>query len=52
MKATVLKGAAVAGSSVVGACSVVSKRFYRPHCVIAGNPARVLREGVDWRIER
>lgn len=52
MRVTVLKGAAVAGSSVIGACSVVSTRFDRPNCVIAGNPARVLREGIDWRVER
>jgi acetyltransferase-like isoleucine patch superfamily enzyme len=52
MKATFLKGASVAGSSVVGACSVVSGRFDRPNCVIAGNPARVLQEGIDWRVER
>ena len=52
MNVTVLKGVTVPDSSVVGACSVVSGRFGKPHCVIAGNPARVLREGIDWRVDR
>ncbi len=51
MNVTVLKGSAVADSSVIGACAVVCKRFNRPNCTIAGNPARVLREGIDWRVE-
>lgn len=52
MNVTVLKGVSVPDSSVIGACSVVSGRFDRPNCVIAGNLARVLQEGIDWRVER
>jgi len=49
---TLLKGSRVPDSSVVGTCAVVTKAFEIPHCVIAGNPARVVRENVDWRTER
>jgi acetyltransferase-like isoleucine patch superfamily enzyme len=52
MNVTMLKGSAVAESSVIGACSVVSTQFDRPNCIIAGNPARVVRDGIDWRVER
>ena len=52
MNAVVLKGVAVADSSVIGACAVVSGRFDEPHCIIAGNPAQVVRCGIDWRVER
>lgn len=52
MNVTVLKGSSVPDRSVIGACSVVSGSFDGPHCVIAGHPARVVREGVDWRVER
>jgi acetyltransferase-like isoleucine patch superfamily enzyme len=52
MNVVVLKGTAVADSSVLGACSVLSGRFDKPNCIIAGNPARLVREGIDWRVER
>lgn len=52
MNAVVLKGATIAEASVVGACAVVTGRFDEPHCALAGNPARVVRRGVDWRAER
>jgi acetyltransferase-like isoleucine patch superfamily enzyme len=52
MGATLLKGALVAESSVIAAQAVVTKQFPAPNVVIAGNPARVVREGVDWLVER
>ena len=33
---------------IVGTRSVVTKRFDEPHCVIAGNPARIVKRGVQW----
>jgi acetyltransferase-like isoleucine patch superfamily enzyme len=48
----VLKGVRIADSCVVGACSVLSTAFDTPHCSVAGNPARVVSQGVDWRHER
>ncbi|WP_294146726.1 hypothetical protein [uncultured Selenomonas sp.] len=47
---TLLPGAHLGEGSVVGASSVVTKPF-PPHCTIAGNPARVLREGISWQRE-
>ena len=47
---TLLPGAHLGEGSVVGASSVVTKAF-PPHCTIAGNPARVLREGISWQRE-
>ena len=47
---TLLPGTHLGESSVVGASSVVTKAF-PPHCTIAGNPARVLREGISWQRE-
>lgn len=47
---TLLPGAHLGEGSVVGASSVVTKPF-PPHCTIAGNPARVLRERIFWQRE-
>lgn len=42
------KHSSVPDGCVVGACSVVTRRFNQTECVIAGNPATVVRENVKW----
>lgn len=49
---TILKGAAIAHSCVVGASAVVTKRFEESNCIVAGSPAIVVRRDIDWRNER
>ena len=51
-KAFLTKGAKVAPHSIVGACALVTKAFETPHCSLAGVPAKVVKEGVDWSIRR
>lgn len=43
-----LPGAEIASDCIVAANSVVTKAFQKSGCLIGGNPARVLREGVSW----
>jgi hypothetical protein len=43
-----LKNAGLADNTIVGCCSVVTKRFDTGYCVVAGNPAKVVKEEVDW----
>jgi len=43
MNAVVLPGVVLGDFTVVGAGSVVTKPFPEGYCVIAGNPARVIR---------
>lgn len=50
-EAQVLKGAVLQSDTVVGACSVVTRAFDRGNCVIAGAPAKVVREGIRWSRE-
>lgn len=47
-KVYITKRTTIPSESVVAACSVVTRRFDTPHSVIAGNPARVVRENVQW----
>lgn len=47
-KSRILKNAFIADGCIVGACTVVSKKFTEPNCAIAGNPAMVIRTGVTW----
>lgn len=44
----VLKGTVLHPESVVGACSVVSRAFDEGNCVIAGVPARIVKQGICW----
>lgn len=47
---TVVKGVSIGGGSVVGINSVVG-RSVRSNCLVAGNPAVLLREGITWKPE-
>jgi acetyltransferase-like isoleucine patch superfamily enzyme len=45
---TVLKGSRIPDGCVIASGSVISSRFDTPNCLIGGNPARVIRENVEW----
>lgn len=45
---TVLKGSKIPDGCVVASGSVVCSKFDKPHCLIAGNPAKIIREDVSW----
>lgn len=48
MDVTVLKGAIIPDDSIVGASSVVTKKFSESNSVIAGFPAKVVKTGITW----
>ena len=45
---TLLKNAAVASDSIVGAASLVTGEFQEPNSLIAGTPAKLIRKGINW----
>jgi len=50
---TILKGAEIADHCIIGAKSLVAgKKFNEKNCVIAGNPAKIVRRNVTWIMER
>lgn len=51
-KVTCLKGAQIPSHSIVGACALVTGKFTKPNCVLAGVPAKVIKENVDWSMKR
>jgi len=51
-KTILTKGAGVADDSIVGTGSVVTKAFAKSNVVIAGVPAKIIKEEVNWDIRR
>lgn len=51
-KVTCLKGARVPDHSILAACSLVTGKFDVPNCVLAGVPAKVVKQNIDWSIKR
>lgn len=49
-KVVMLKGTAIGDDSVVGTCSLVTKRF-DSNCIVGGNPAQVIRRNILWTHE-
>ena len=46
------KGASIGDHNIVGACAVVTKKFDRTNVALGGNPAKIIKENVDWSRER
>ncbi len=49
-RSMLLKGAEIANNSIVGAMSLVNKKFGEKNVVIAGVPARIICRNADWDI--
>ena len=49
---SILKGANIASNSIVATRSLVTKSFDKESVLIGGSPASVLKENINWMIER
>lgn len=45
---TSLKGAIIRNNVVIGAGSIISRRFNENNIIVAGNPASIIHRGIDW----
>ncbi len=48
MNTTILKNTHIAKNCIVGAGAVVSGQFNEENCIIAGNPARIVKKNINW----
>ena len=49
---TLLKGASIASNSIIGSGAIVTSKFEQPGVIIAGNPAKIIKNGINWERER
>lgn len=49
--ASVLSGTTISNNTVIGCGSVVKGFFEEENTVVAGNPAKVVKRGIEWSIE-
>lgn len=45
---SILKNAEIPSNVIIGIGSVVTKKFSTENCIIAGMPAKIVKEGVNW----
>lgn len=50
-RAVCLKGGVIPDNCMVGACSLITKKFVSKNCILAGIPAKVIKENVHWVYE-
>lgn len=43
-----LKGTNLASNTVVAAGTVCTSKFYQENCIVAGNPAKIVKQNIDW----
>lgn len=48
----VFKGANVGNNSIIAGGSVVTGKSFPANSIIGGNPAKVIKENIDWKVER
>ncbi len=48
----VTKGTIVGDNSIIGTGSIVTKAFKNPHLIIAGSPAKIVKENINWLRDR
>lgn len=48
----ILKGAKIGDNSIIATGSIITKKQYPEHSVIAGIPAKVVKQNINWKPER
>jgi len=48
-KSLILKGSYIADGSIIGANTTVTKQFHTEKAIIAGNPAKIIKQDIYWR---
>ena len=45
---TILKNTQIPNNCIIGCKSIVNKEITKSNCILAGTPARIIRENIKW----
>ena len=48
LRSTILKGAKIADNTIVASGSICTKRYEENNVILAGNPAKIVKNDVNW----
>lgn len=48
MNSVILKDVSIPSNSIIGACSLVNKSVKKENVIIAGSPAKIIKEDINW----
>lgn len=48
-KVCILKNTETQYNTIVGACSLLNKQYAETNCIIAGNPAKIIKNNTNWK---
>lgn len=51
-KVICLKGVHIADNCIVGAGSILTKKFNEENVIVAGNPAKIVKHNINWLVKR
>lgn len=51
MQSLILKGAKIPDNCVIAAKSIVSRGKYEENCILAGHPAKIIKNEINWKRE-
>ncbi len=51
-RVSIQKGVRIPNNTVIGTGAIVTKKFEETNTILAGVPAKVLKQNIDWRKER
>ncbi len=52
MRSIILKNTIIHNNCVIGTGSICNRDYEKEKCLIAGNPARIIKESIDWSRDR
>lgn len=48
-RSLILKGSEISNECIIGAQSVINKKYNKSNCILTGQPAKIIKTGIKWK---